>query len=134
METGKSILYFDGVCNLCNGVVQFFIKRDKKRNLLFASLQSAAGQKAIREAAQQGVIADSVLFYIDGRYYAKSTAVIHTLKLLGGFWKLSVIGFIAPRLIRNSIYDLVARNRYRWFGKKEACMIPTKEMRSRFLE
>jgi len=133
-EPQRSILYFDGVCNLCDGVVQFVIKRDKRKVFLFASLQSEAGQKAVDEAAQQGISADSVVLYKNGRYYIKSSAVLHTLTELGGMWKLANIAWVFPRVLRNVIYDWVARNRYRWFGKKDSCMIPTPELKSRFLD
>lgn len=108
--------------------------RDKKRKLLFAALQSAAGQKAIAEAVSQGLRADSVLLFYRGRYYNKSSAALRALMLLGGFWKLSVVAFLFPAFLRNLMYDWIARNRYRWFGKQDACMMPTSDLRSRFIE
>ena len=129
------VLFFDGVCNLCDGVVQFFIRRDRKGQFRFASLQSTAGQEAIQAARQSlGRTPDSVLLYLNGRYYVQSDAVLHALALLGGAWSLSKAGFIFPRFIRNGVYDWVARNRYRWYGKKDACMIPTPDLRTRFLD
>ncbi|HRO43980.1 MAG TPA: thiol-disulfide oxidoreductase DCC family protein [Flavipsychrobacter sp.] len=133
MDTDKSILYFDGVCNLCNRLVIFFIERDKEKKILFASLQSPAGQKALEQSAQQLSCEDSVLLYHDGKYYQKSTAIIKALSMLGGVWRLSLVAYILPVFLRNKLYDFFAKNRYRWFGKKEECMLPTPELRSRFL-
>ena len=133
-DLNRPVLFFDGVCNLCSGVVQFFIRNDKKGQFLFASLQSKAGEKALREAQQRlGTRPDSVLLYTNGQYFIKSNAVITALSMLGGGWSLSKAALILPGFFRNAIYDWVARNRYKWFGRQDACMIPSPELKARFL-
>lgn len=128
------ILYFDGVCNLCNGVVQQVIKNDRKQQFLFASLQSAAGAAAQEAVKQQyGKVPDSIILYYRGKYYIKSAAALETAWLLGGAWKLLAVAYILPSFFRNIVYDWVARNRYRWFGRQDACMMPSKELNARFL-
>lgn len=133
-EIQKPVLFFDGVCNLCNGIVRFIVKHDRKRELLFASLQSPIGETAIKEATRQtGKQEDSVILYYKGRFYTKSAAALHTLRLMGGAWSLLYVAFIIPAFVRNGLYNWISRNRYRWFGKKEECMIPTPELEKRFL-
>jgi predicted DCC family thiol-disulfide oxidoreductase YuxK len=132
-EANNPILYFDGVCNLCNGLVKFFIRRDRSDKLLFSSLQSKAGQRAISESGFTGQADDTVILYNNGKYYKRSSAILKALSLLGGIWKISNAGFIVPRFIRDGIYDWVAANRYKWFGKKEECMIPRPEDANRFI-
>jgi len=130
----STVLYFDGVCNLCNATVQWVIKRDKKAIFKFASLQSHAGHIFRQShAARLPESIDSVILEANGKVYTKSTAVIRTLGMLGGFYKLSVIALVVPRFLRDAVYDYVARNRYKWYGKKDACMVPTPELKSRFL-
>jgi predicted DCC family thiol-disulfide oxidoreductase YuxK len=134
IEPGRSVLYFDGVCNLCSGVVQFFIRHDHKKRFLFASLQSPAGVEALNNAEHAtGKRPDSVLLFHEGKYYLQSTAVLKALSLLGGVWSLSPSLLIVPGIFRDGIYNWVAKNRYKWFGKQDACMIPTPELQSRFL-
>jgi predicted DCC family thiol-disulfide oxidoreductase YuxK len=132
-EPGNSVLYFDGVCNLCNGLVRFFIKRDKSRRILFSSLQSKAGQKAIAESGFAGKAEDTVILYNNGKYYKRSAAILKALTLLGGFWRVSTAGFLIPGFIRDSLYDWIAANRYKWFGKKDECMLPRPEDVNRFI-
>lgn len=133
-EIQKPVLFFDGVCNLCNGIVQFIVRHDKKGELLFASLQSRIGKEAVNEAARQtGKLEDSVILYHKGKFYTKSAAALHTLRLMGGAWSLLYVSFIVPAFIRNEVYDWISRNRYRWFGKKNECMLPTPELKNRFL-
>lgn len=134
MKEKHSILFFDGGCNLCNKTVQFIIRHDKKRQFLFATLQSSLGKKAIANVASGGKIPDTVILFYNGSYYTKSTAVIRILMLLGGLRKLSIVGFILPAFIRDKMYDWIASNRYQWFGKKQICLMPTPELQSRFLE
>ncbi|WP_096154853.1 MULTISPECIES: thiol-disulfide oxidoreductase DCC family protein [Bacillus] len=127
-----SIVLFDGVCNMCNGVVKFIFKRDKDREFYFASLQSDRGQRILKE--HHGKQVDSVVLLRDGQLYYFSDAALHIAKKLDGGWKLFFIFIVIPRKLRDLIYKFIARNRYKWFGKKEECMLPTKEMRERFLE
>lgn len=135
MEENKKIILFDGVCNLCNSSVQFVIKRDKKDLFRYAALQSEVGQQLVAERHIDTRQVDSIILIEPGvAYYTKSDAALEIAKDLGGFWKLSSIFMWIPRAIRNAVYDFVARNRYKWFGRKEACMIPTPELRAKFLE
>lgn len=127
------VLLFDGVCNLCESSVQWIIRRDKKQLFRFASLQSDYAHSLLRAAELPEHWTDSVVLVHNGRFYAYSDAAIQTLILLGGFWRLAACAYLIPRFIRNAIYRYVARNRYRWFGQKDACMIPTPELKARFL-
>ena len=129
-----TVLFFDGICNLCSGVVQFIIKRDKKKLFLFASLQSEAGQAAIADLEAKTVLKpDSFILYHKGEYFIKSSGALRAAKLLGGAWSLLYVAMIVPRFLRDAIYDLVASKRYKWFGKMNECMLPTPELKSRFL-
>ena len=134
MEEGKKIILFDGVCNLCNSSVQFVIKRDKKDLFRYAALQSAIGEKLVAERNIDTSQVDSIVLIEPGvAYYTKSDAALEIAQDLGGLWKLMGIFTWIPTSIRNAIYDFVARNRYKWFGKKDACMIPTPELKAKFL-
>ena len=130
----RHILLFDGVCNLCNSSVQFIIKRDNKKIFSFASLQSDTGQKLLKDFNLTGTGIYSIVYINDDKCYIKSTAVLHILKGLGGFWKLLFVFIIIPRFIRDFYYDLNAKSRYKLFGKRDSCMIPTPDIRSRFLD
>lgn len=128
------ILLFDGVCNLCNGTVQWVLKHDSRGALRFASLQSDAGQQLLREAGLPGDEFNTVVLYESGLFYTRSDVVLRLFRHLGGAWAWLAWLSIVPRFIRDGIYDRIARNRYRWFGKRESCMMPTPELRSRFLQ
>jgi predicted DCC family thiol-disulfide oxidoreductase YuxK len=121
------------VCNLCNGSVQFIIKHDKKARFHFASLQSEKGQALLRTHHLPTQEFDSVIYIRNGRYYKKSSAALYILRDLGGFWQIFFPLILVPPFLRNAIYSLIARNRYRWFGRQESCMLPTPELKSRFL-
>ncbi len=129
------VLFFDGICNLCNSAVQFVIRHDKEGRIRFASLQSEAGQIAVAAVlAKEGAVPDSLIFLDKGAYYTRSDAALHVAALLDGPWKgLRHLRFFS-RLIRDAVYRLVARNRYRLFGKRDACMMPAPALKSRFLE
>jgi predicted DCC family thiol-disulfide oxidoreductase YuxK len=128
------ILFFDGVCNFCNSSVQFIIRHDKDKKFRFASLQSELGKNAIREVTTRYKVAPDSLILHDGEnWYVRSSAALYVCKILGGPWKLLFAAIIVPRFLRDAIYDVIARNRYRWFGKKDACMIPTPDVKDRFL-
>ena len=131
-EEAKSIILFDGVCNLCNSTVQFVLKRDKEKKFLFASLQSATGQKILQQFNLPVTNFNSFILYQDGQIYTRSTDALKMFSQLKG-WKGMKLFFIIPRFIRDAIYNLIANNRYRWFGKKEECRIPTVELKERFL-
>jgi predicted DCC family thiol-disulfide oxidoreductase YuxK len=128
------ILLFDGVCNLCNRTVQFVIKRDAKAKFLFASLQSDYGQTLLKRFGLPQDDFDSFVLISGDKFYLRSTAGLHVLKELGGGWKLLYALIIFPRPLRDFIYNLVARTRYKTFGKRDSCMIPTPEQKERFLD
>jgi predicted DCC family thiol-disulfide oxidoreductase YuxK len=127
------LILFDGVCNLCNGSVQFILKRDKEKKFLFASLQSAAGQKILSRFNLPMDDFNSFILYQDGKIFSKSTGALKMFQQLKG-WKWVKIFWAVPRFIRDAVYNLIANNRYKWFGKKNECLLPTPELKARFLE
>jgi predicted DCC family thiol-disulfide oxidoreductase YuxK len=127
------VVLFDGVCNLCNGSVVFIIKRDAKSKLRFASLQSEYGEEQMKKFNLPPSALNSVLLIKGGRLFQKSNAALEIASMLDGIWPMLYVFKIVPRFLRDFIYDWIAHNRYRWFGKKEACMIPTPDMRARFI-
>ena len=131
----KQLILFDGVCNLCNTSVQYVIKHDKNDVFMFTALQSEAGQQVIETFNIDTTKIDSILLYTPkkGIVY-KSTAALKIAAKLSFPINLMSIFFIIPTFIRNWVYDVIAKYRYKWFGKKEACMIPTPELKGRFLE
>ena len=134
MPKDKKIVLFDGVCNMCDSLVQYVIRRDTKDVFRFVQLQSETGMKILQHIGVDREKMDSIILYEPGiAYYYKSAAVIEIAKALGGIAGLLSVFKIVPTSIRNSVYDYVARNRYKWYGKKDSCMMPTKEMLSKFL-
>jgi predicted DCC family thiol-disulfide oxidoreductase YuxK len=127
------VVLFDGVCNLCNSSVQFIIKRDSKSRIKFASLQSEFGVKVLSDFDQPKGVLNSVLLLKENRLYQKSNAALEIAKLLDGLWPIFYVFKIVPAPIRDFIYDWIARNRYKWFGMKDECMIPTPDLKSRFI-
>lgn len=127
------IILFDGVCNFCNGAVNFIIKHDKKRIFRYAPLQSEIGQQLLQQHGFSTANLDSFVLIDNGKAYQKTTAALHLYPKLGGIWKLMNILWIFPPFIRNAGYNIIAANRYKWWGKKETCMIPSQEVRSLFL-
>ncbi|KQB40661.1 putative thiol-disulfide oxidoreductase DCC [Flavobacterium daejeonense] len=134
LPKNKKIILFDGICNLCNSSVQFIIERDKKDVFRFVALQSELGQEICNYVGIDQKTTDSIILYEPGTaYYLKSEAALkivaefHSVYTLLGIFKIFPIG------IRDSIYDYVAKNRYKWYGKKEQCMIPTLELKAKFL-
>lgn len=134
MDKKYSIVLFDGVCNFCNTSVQFMIKRDVKDLLRFAPLQSEVGKLLIEKYQINISEIDSVIIIENDKPYYYSTAALKIAKKLSGFYPLLYSFIFIPSFIRNPIYKWVARNRYKWFGKKDSCMIPTPEVRKKFLE
>ncbi|MFK7951184.1 MAG: thiol-disulfide oxidoreductase DCC family protein [Saprospiraceae bacterium] len=128
------IILFDGVCNLCNGAVQFIIERDKKRLFRFASLQSDIGKQYQAKAGLSTDSIDTILLVEDGQIYQKSSAALRIARKLDGLWSLLFIFIIVPPFIRNRVYDFIARNRYRWFGKQDSCWLPTPDLKVLFLD
>ncbi len=133
MEDNKSLLLFDGVCNLCNSSVQFILLRDKKDRFRFASLQSDYGQNLLREHNLPTETFNSLVLVENGKVFKKSTAALRIASKLKGLWPLLFAFIIIPPFIRNFVYDIIAKNRYRWFGKKEECMLPRPEWKQKFL-
>lgn len=125
----KQIVFFDGVCNVCNRFVSFLLKHDTNSRFYFASLDSAAAADILK--LPEGI--DSVVFYDKGKITVKSMAVFEILKYLNWPWKALLIFKILPVSWTDKMYDFIARNRYKWFGKRESCMIPTPEIKDRFL-
>ncbi|AMQ75312.1 DUF393 domain-containing protein [Bacillus velezensis] len=127
------VLLFDGVCNLCSGAVQFIIKRDPAGKISFASLQSDTARELLASEGLPTEQFDSMIFIENGRIYKKSAAVLKVSRHLRGAWRLSAVFFAVPRLLRDRAYSFIARRRYKWFGKREACMLPSPEIKNRFL-
>ncbi|CAN5376180.1 thiol-disulfide oxidoreductase DCC family protein [soil metagenome] len=128
----SSIVLFDGVCNFCNGAVNFIINRDQANRFKFAPLQSEIGQE-LRAKYEIDDDIDSIILVEDDQAFAHSTAGLRVAKGLGGIWSLAYMFIIVPAFIRDFVYKTFAKNRYRLFGKKDVCMIPTPEVRERFL-
>jgi len=129
-----NLILFDGVCNLCSGAVQFIVKKDKAAKFKFASLQSPVAGNYLRKHNLEQKGTYSIIFIHNGKAFDKSNAVLEIAKRLSGAWPLFYAFKILPKFIRDFFYYAIARNRYRWFGKKDECMIPTAELKARFLE
>ncbi len=133
IPAGKTLILFDGYCNLCNGAVQFILKRDKKKQFLFAGLSWPVGEDIIRQFPKFKAT-DSILVFENDKVFDKSSAGLKIAWRLGGLWPLINVFWIVPRFLRDAIYGFIARNRYKWFGKNESCMIPDANVRGRFLD
>jgi predicted DCC family thiol-disulfide oxidoreductase YuxK len=129
----RSVVLFDGVCNLCNRSVLFVIDRDPHGHFAFAPLQSDEGQRLLAAYAPGETDLSSVVLVEGGRAYTRSTAALRIARRLTGLWPLLRVFFLVPRPLRDGVYDWIARNRYRWFGREDACRVPTPELRARFL-
>ena len=135
-EQGKPILFFDGVCGLCNRFVDLMLKADSRHRFRYAPLQGDTAQRVLglRDQAQtQAGGPHSFVFLEKDRRYEQSSAVLLALRRLGGAWRLVAMLYVFPRPVRDFVYRIVARNRYRWFGRREECRLPTPEERDRFL-
>ncbi|SEK51865.1 Predicted thiol-disulfide oxidoreductase YuxK, DCC family [Maribacter orientalis] len=134
MENYKKIILFDGVCNLCNTTVQFVIKNDKEDRFRFTPLQSDTGKKLLTERNIDTEDIDSIILIEPNvAYYTKSTAALEIGKYLKGLSTISSILLWLPEPLRDIVYDFFAKNRYKWYGKKESCMIPTEELKNKFI-
>jgi predicted DCC family thiol-disulfide oxidoreductase YuxK len=129
----EHVVFFDGVCNLCNGFVQFVIRRDPDGRFAFAPLQSAAAEARLGTSVVPGSLPDSVLLFEDGTLYQRSTAALRIMQGLRAPWPVFALFLLVPRPIRDWAYDFLARRRYRWFGRRETCMVPTPDLAKRFL-
>lgn len=130
----KSLILFDGVCNLCNGFVTFVIPRDRKNQFQFGSLQSPKVIDLLRAYDHTSGEMSTVILIQDGKLYTQSGAVLRIARKLGGIWMLAYPFVLLPPFLRDWLYDLVARNRYRLFGRKDTCMIPRPEWRDKFVD
>lgn len=130
----KAVVLFDGVCNLCNGSVQFIIKRDVNNQFQFTALQSKYGQGQLSKLNIPANALQSIVLIKDDKYYQRSNAVLEIARMLGGFWSAFYVFKIFPTFFRDWIYNIIANNRYRWFGRQDQCMIPTPALKARFLD
>jgi predicted DCC family thiol-disulfide oxidoreductase YuxK len=127
------IILFDGVCNLCNASVQFIINRDPKAKFRFTSLQSEAGQTIMKKFGLPDQALYSVMLVRDGKVHDRSRAALEIARGLSGLWPLMYAFIIVPPFLRNFVYDWISRNRYKWFGVRQECMMPTPDMKVRFI-
>lgn len=130
----QTILFYDGVCHFCDGAVQFLLRHDRKHRFRFCALQSAVGKDILKNLGYVSPGMDTIVMLHQGRIYTESTAVLTTLKLLGGLWQIFYGFMILPVFFRDGAYRWFARNRYRWFGKKAECRIPDASQKALFLE
>lgn len=133
MVVDKLVL-FDGVCNLCDSIVNFIIKRDPKKKLKFTSLQSEIGESILLEYGYRADSLSSIVFLSGGKAFTKSRAVLEIMRHLPACWPLVYAFIIVPPFIRDWLYDFIAKNRYKWFGKVESCLLPTADLNSRFVK
>ena len=130
----KSLILFDGVCNLCNSSVQFIIKRDKKNHFIFSSLQSDAGQRILLQNNLENLDYESILLIEGDQIFDRSTAILRISRRLSALYPLLYGFIIIPKFIRDAVYSWIAKNRYKWFGRRDSCMIPTDDLKMRFLD
>jgi predicted DCC family thiol-disulfide oxidoreductase YuxK len=140
MTDNKYIILFDGICNFCNSSVNFILKRDKNNIFKFSPLQSEAGQRFLNQIYKsenfnksKRLYTDTIILLEGRKFYTRSTAVLRIVKKLKGIWKFLYIFIIIPPSLRNFIYNLLSKNRYKWFGKRDKCMIPTDKDKSKFI-
>lgn len=134
-EENHAVVLFDGVCNFCNNSINFIIRHDKRDYFRYAPLQSPLGQKMLGEHGLDKKEITSVILFENGKLYTKTSAALRIAKKLNAGWPLFFYLFIwIPPFIRNVVYDIIARNRYRWWGKKDSCMIPSPDVRKKFLD
>ncbi len=137
MARQRPVILFDGVCNLCNSTVQWVIKRDKEGRFDFASLQSDVARRElgkVMDTKEIDALPDSIVLLDSDGVHVRSAAALRILRGLGSWFLLLRLGVVLPRPIRDAVYDMVARNRYRWFGRRDTCMIPTPDVAARFLD
>lgn len=130
----EHLVLFDGVCNLCNGVVQFLIARDALGRFHFATLQGETGQAVMKDFAMEKESMRTLIYLRRGKIHLRSSAALWIARDMRGLWPLAFGLIIVPRFLRDAVYDLVARHRYRWFGRTDSCMVPTPELQARFMD
>ena len=128
------IILFDGICNLCNASVNFIIKNDKKNRFVFASLQSDVAKEILLQFSEKKLNLNTLIYFENGVLFEKSTAALKIAKQLRCPWPIFYVFIIIPAFLRDNIYTFIAKNRYKWFGKRATCMIPTPELKSKFLD
>lgn len=128
------VILFDGVCNLCNSSVNWVIDHDHRNQFQFAALQSAYGKTVVEKFSLHDDFMDTVLLVEDNKVWQRSDAALQILKTLGGIYSLAVLFYVVPSFIRNMVYNFVARNRYKWFGKQDECRVPTADLKTKFLD
>ena len=133
IEISKSVILFDGYCNLCNSQVNSILRFDSKKFFYFSNLDSSFSKKVIKENKVESLEGKTIILFHNNKIIIKSNAAIKIAYLLGGFFKIFIIFKILPNFIRDGIYDVISRNRYRWFGKSDSCYIPKKEILDRFI-
>ena len=134
MPPNEKIILFDDICNLCNRVVLFIIKRDPQAKYMFASLQSDSGKKILLKFGISTSDFDSFVLINDNKYFSKSSASLRVFKELNGLWRLLFVFIIVPPFMRDFIYNIIAKNRYKVFGKRDSCMVPSPAIQNRFLQ
>ena len=132
-QSTHSIILFDGVCNLCNGAVNFVIKRDNSNVFRFAPLQENSGILLLKKFAIDPQKLDTIILIENDRVYLKSTAALRISKKMSNLWPLLYVCIVLPKFLRDAVYDYIAKNRYTWFGKKDQCMIPGPATKDKFL-
>ena len=132
--TKHPVVLFDGVCNLCNRSVQLLIRLDSKKVFRFASLQSAFAKKQLAAPNMPTNLPDSIVLILGSQVFFRSDAILRIAWILGGLWRISIVGYLVPRVVRDCLYDTIAAKRYSLFGKRDQCMVPNPELRSRFLD
>lgn len=133
-EENHPVILFDGVCNLCSASVQYVIKHDPEKIFRFASLQSSFGKKVLSKYNLPSNNYNSFILYADNKIYTRSAAALLVAKKLKGFIKLLYAFIIIPKFIRDAVYNIIAKNRYKWFGKKNECWLPTNELKRLFVD
>ncbi len=129
----QTVVFFDGMCNLCNSTVKFIIKRDSKNRFKFAALQSAYAQKALSDFRIDLLSPNSFVLLQNGKIYQKSTAALKVAKQLSGLWFLLYVFIFVPRVVRDFVYGFIAQNRYKWFGKTAHFWVPGSDLQNKFL-
>jgi len=133
LPEGKALVLFDGYCNLCNGAVQFILKRDKKSYFYFASLSWPVAEPILNSSEELREV-DSIILYEGEKVFTKSSAALKIASKLGGLWPAMNVFWVLPKFLRDPVYNFIARNRYKWFGKKDTCMMPESDVSHRFLD
>lgn len=130
----NNIIFFDGVCNLCNSSVNFVIDRDPEAKFTFAPLQSDFANDTLKSTNVDSHDLESIIFLSNGKFYSRSRAALEIANKMKGIWPMLYVFIIVPRFVRDFIYNWIAKNRYKWFGKRESCRIPTPELKARFVD